>query len=431
MLSCGSSLVAVFWLQSFTTALLQPANRIPIRATAYGTLYTIDVQMGNQTFDLLFDTGSADTWVVEAGYKCLEDWTEIPEKNCNYGTPYYTSPSSEAINNETFAVQYGTGNSYGLLAYEDVTLGGIKASRQKIGIVNMTTDIADGVRSGIMGFGYPILTSAHPLDFNFTNTSLLQERIPYNPWFQNAVEQDHIESYFSVAIERTPLNDSTGPGGFIGIGAVVDVPNTGVFVSAPAEVNKAIPVDLTGGKPTLTLWTLTVDGTTCKDTINSSSFQAVPDTGNWLNVYPADIAAAINGAFDPPATLLDASGDELLYAVDCSANPPSHGVIIGNTTFSHNPADMLFQTGSGCISSIAGMNSQGGPEIFFLGDAFFKNVVAIFDFGRNEMRFAARISGKGIKTPIPLSSMASQAISLLCPFLFLLWGLSILSVVRM
>jgi hypothetical protein len=31
-----------------------------------------------------------------------------------------------------------------------------------------------------------------------------------------------------------------------------------------------------------------------------------------------------------------------------------------------------------------------GISLAFLGDAFLKNVVAVFDFGKNEMRFAAR-----------------------------------------
>ncbi|KAF7563386.1 hypothetical protein G7046_g714 [Stylonectria norvegica] len=384
-------------------------TQISLHATAFGTLFSVDVKIGNATFDLLFDTGSADTWVIDHDYLCLDDdWNELTYKDCNYGKPYYQSSSYEAIDNETFAVQYGSGNAYGTLAYEDIALGNITVDRQKFGNVNMTTDSADGIRSGIMGFGYPILTSAHPAGFNFTNTSLLVDRLPYNPWFQNAVEQHNVEPYFSVALERTSLKQSAGPGGYVGLGVIVDVPHTGYFVSAPAEVNKAIPKTLTGGKPTLTLWTLTVDGTTCDGAVNSTAFQAVPDTGTWLNVYPAKRAAAINAAFDPPATLLQSSDDELLYSVDCSAKPPKHGVTIGNTTFYHNPADMIFWNGTGCMSSISGFNPQGGTEVYFLGDAFFKNVVAVFDFGRSEMRFSARVSANSSSVPVSSKSTRTK-----------------------
>ncbi|KAF6807446.1 aspartic-type endopeptidase [Colletotrichum sojae] len=379
----SSWLLAASFLRASATILpLRPrqddrlASRVPFRMTGYGTLFGVDVEIGNQTFNLLFDTGSSDTW-----------------ERCNYGPAYHESPSFRAVDNETLAIGLGLGHMVGNLGHDDVTVGGVTVSGQKIGVVDMTSDIADGVRSGILGFGHPILTSAHPAGFDHTNRSLLEEKLPYNPWLQSAAEQGKLEPFFSVAIERSPLNDSDGAGGYLGLGAVVDVPTTSEFVTVPAEVNKAIPLELTNGEPTITLWTLTVQGTTTDGNTNSTSFQAVPDTGNAFDVYPAAVAAAINAAFDPPGMLVASDLDQyFLYDVECDAKPPLHSVFIGNASFPHEPADLTFRNGTegGCVSSIAGWNAQGGPEAYFLVSAFFKNVVAVYDFGRKEMWFASR-----------------------------------------
>ena len=42
------------------------------------------------------------------------------------------------------------------------------------------------------------------------------------------------------------------------------------------------------------------------------------------------------------------------------------------------------------ISTIGAAVPTAGISLALLGDAFLKNVVAVFDFGKNEMRFAAR-----------------------------------------
>lgn len=409
----------------------RPASRVPFRMTGYGTLFGVDVQIGNQTFNLLFDTGSSDTWVVAPDYLCLDGWTEIPQDRCNYGPAYHESPSFRAVDNETLAIGLGLGHMIGTLGYDDVTIGGITVSGQKIGIVNMTSDIADGVRSGILGFGHPILTSAHPADFDYANRSLLEDKLPYNPWLQSAAEQGKLEPYFSVAIERTPLDDSDGPGGYLGLGAVVDVPTVGDFVAVPAEVNKAIPLELTNGEPTITLWTLTVEGTTTSGASNSTAFQAVPDTGNFFNVYPAELAAAVNAAFDPPGTLVASEMEQyLLYAVECDARPPAHSVVIGNASFPHEPADLVFRNGTegGCVSSIAGWNAQDGPEAYFLGTAFFKNVVAVYDFDREEMRFASRTAATVPGGAVSIAGRVSPAPGMAMFISILLSAATILSV---
>ena len=59
-------------------------------------------------------------------------------------------------------------------------------------------------------------------------------------------------------------------------------------------------------------------------------------------------------------------------------------------------ADMKWRDEAGsCFSSIAPAQTVGGVSLMFLGASFMKNVVAVFDLGQNQMRFAARHAQAG------------------------------------
>nr|AGU10903.1 Eukaryotic aspartyl protease [uncultured organism] len=99
------------------------------------------------------------------------------------------------------------------------------------------------------------------------------------------------------------------------------------------------------------------------------------------------MAGDINGLFNPPAEYL---ADAQAYYVKCDAIPPQFGVTIGNQTFWVQPDDLVLrsqvdsETGL-CLTSI----QNGGEGPYILGIAFLQNVVAVFDVGAAEMRFAA------------------------------------------
>lgn len=365
-------------------------------AAEYGTIFDVEVQFGNQSFLLLFDTGSSDTWVVEKGFRCLDPDTydKIPEASCTYGKPYVISDTFQDIRNETFAVQYGTGQASGLLGYEDIIVGGIHVPRQKVGVVSRATNVGDGIDSGLIGFGHDILTSAHPASFDGSNfnQSFLADRITYESAFTSMWKQGKVDPFFSLAIEHTPLNTSIDKhGGFLALGALPPVKHTNKFANVSVEITEGIPASYTGGKHVITEWTLSVQEVTYGRESNSTRFQAVVDSGNYFNLYPPEIAAEINNRFDPPAVLSSEDGaGEGVYTVLCDAKAPAHGVKIGNQTFYHDSRDMILQTGEGCVSSIVAAIPVDGISLYFLGDPFLKNVVAVFDFEHEEMRFAAR-----------------------------------------
>jgi hypothetical protein len=401
----------------------EPSNATSLTATELATVFDVEVKFGDQSFLLQLDTGSSDTWVVQTGYECFnvtDNTQQLPQQACTYANiTYDISNTFEPIQNQTFGVEYGVGIATGIVGYEEVTLGGITIQRQEVGIVNKATNPGDGMNSGVIGFGYPSLTSAHAgTTVANGSDSLLLNRIQYNTLFTNMYKQGLVDPYFSLAIDRLPPNISSGPGGYLGLGSLPPVAHDTTFAKAPVEITNTIPASFTNGTKEITEWTLTVDsisygGNHSHFAINTP-FQAVVDSGNPLNILPLEMADAVNKAFSPPA-VTDASAQigsgQGIYVVDCNAIAPTFGVTIGGQIFYHNGRDLILPDGDNtCISTIGAVVPTAGISLAFLGDAFLKNVVAVFDFGKNEMRFAAR-NDSGTATSNNASATATGSAS--------------------
>lgn len=378
----------------------------PLTATSFGSVFDTNVTFGDQAFQLFVDTGSSDTWAVRNDFTCFNRTSglQLPQQSCNYAPASYdptTSPSYEVIPGEIFGIQYGDGISSGVMAYENVTLAGITI-RQRVGVVNASTPMGDGVNSGILGLGYPSLTSAHPGPSQ-DNETYWYNRLPYEPLIFNMAKQGLIDSYFSLAIARTPQNETVGFGGYLTLGGLAPVNHSDKWATVPVEIHETIPVNFTSGERVISYWTTTVDGfvygpatsagSAQSDadnlTTDDTSFQVFFDNGNYLTFLPDKIVAPINALFDPPAVW----DDELsIYVVRCDAVAPTFGVMLGNQTFLHDGRDLVYQTEAGiCISNLVPSETVGidGITLNIIGAGFFKNVLSVFDFGRDEMRFAS------------------------------------------
>ncbi|PYI03974.1 putative aspartic-type endopeptidase [Aspergillus sclerotiicarbonarius CBS 121057] len=406
----------VLQLLTLTSALTVPLNRrnahsshpknfthtSPLLSTQYGSIFDIDVTIStNQTFRLLVDTGSSDTYVMRDHFTCINSTSNlvIPEADCLYASSTYTiSPTYQQIPNETFGVQYGDGLASGVMAYENITIGGINV-RAILGIADTSNPMGDGLNSGVFGLGYPSLTSAHPGNYT-ANTSYWTNRAVYNPVFNTMYSQGLVEPWFSLALAHTSPQAS-GPefGGYLGLGELPPVPHSEEFSVVPVEIMDNIPLWFTSGKRVRSYWALTVAGArygyenASQTQENDTAFQAFLDTGNQFSYLPTAIVEPVNALFSPPAVY---SEDLEVFVVDCDAQAPSFGVVIGNQTFYHSGEDLIYDTGDGyCASTLASSETVAldGIVLNILGMSFLKNVVAVFDFGANEMRFAKKLGG--------------------------------------
>ena len=271
-------------------------------------------------------------------------------------------------------------------------MAGITVENQQVAIVDTASWNGDGLSSGVIGLAFPANTKA----FTGDNPRLdgATNQVQYNPLFTNMYTEGSVYPIFSLALTR----GSTG--GYLALGGLPDVPYFPVFASAPFQLlttqNVATPAATTNSTPQYTFYTITTSGFTYQDPTQSywpnipkpndqSNIQVLIDSGTSLIYLPTRISGPVNALFDPPAQYnvgLDA------YQVDCNATAPTFGVQIGGETFFIDSRDMIVQLSpTVCISGVAATGS-GGNSI--LGHVFLKNVLAVFDVGASEMRFAAR-----------------------------------------
>lgn len=185
----------------------------------------------------------------------------------------------------------------------------------------------------------------------------------------------------------------------LAIGGLPPVQFDNTFASTPIQIVTLKSVNITSR---YSFYAITPDGYTYNDTSSTSTkyevgehghpvrtpntsqkFQVIVDSGTTLIYLPKGLADSINAAFDPPASYVRSQG---AFVVKCDAVLPKFGIVIGNKTLYINPKDMILQGRKACVTGI----TRGGAGPYILGDIFLKNVVAVFDIGASEMRFAAR-----------------------------------------
>ncbi|KAJ5097514.1 hypothetical protein N7456_008235 [Penicillium angulare] len=374
-------------------------STVSLIATEFGTVFDAPVTIGDQTFMLLVDTGSSDTYVMQSGCTCINATSnlKIPQEDCLYSNKtYHKSKTYRPVRGEFFGVEYGAGLASGLMAYEQVTMGNITVEGQKVAIANVSNPMGDGVNNGLLGLAYPSITSAHPLN-DTSNATYWYNRLVYSPLMNTMYDQALIEPYFSLALAHTPQNKSTSFGGYMTLGGLPPVEHSSHFSTVPVEITDNIPLWYTSGKKTRSYWSTTITNVTYGSsmsnlTSNSTSFQAFFDSGNYISYLPSAVVDPINALFSPPAVYDSSLG---LYVVDCSAKTPEFGLYLGDQMFFHDGSDLIYQTGEGfCVSSLGSSEdvSLGGLTLNIVGVPLLKNVVAVFDFGKNEMRFSKKLS---------------------------------------
>ncbi|KAI4237919.1 MAG: hypothetical protein LQ349_001486 [Xanthoria aureola] len=362
-------------------------------------LYTTNITFGSQSFEAIVDTGSSDTWAVQSGYRCVRGSPEInlPEAQCGFGAPVTLSPTFKQIPGQNFKIAYADGEELtGTVGTETVTLAGITVKNQEIGIVNHAYWNGDNSSSGLIGLAFPNLTSAYR--GNDPTVATESDAVPYNPLFTSMYTQGLVAPVFSIAINRR--GEETG--GLLALGGLPPVSHSNVFACTPLKmIATRHPGSGVNGTtidaPLYKYYSIIVDGLVSRTgnksvdipigsrrpTANAPYTMHV-DSGSTLIYVPEEAADTVNDMFVPRA---EHNYSTRQYDVDCNAKAPDLAVKIAGQAFHINPADLIVKAPDGsCFSGVtAGYSEQG-----VLGDVFLRNVVAVFDIGHLEMRFAAR-----------------------------------------
>ncbi|KAJ4393184.1 hypothetical protein N0V93_002392 [Gnomoniopsis smithogilvyi] len=360
-----------------------------------GVYPTINVTWGNtdgtsgQDFISFIDTGSSDTWVVASDLECVDIDTKAPldQDACGFGPLYDSSVGSFTnITDESFSISYFPEGEQlkGSMGYAPITLGGLTVSQQQAALVDYAAWIGDGYSSGLLGLGYPAITSAE-------NTTSGQ-RVVYNPLFTSMIEQGLVsEGIFTLAIDRVPQGTSPlAAAGLMALGGLV--PSS--YYERPFTSVSILP-----GTGDAYTWYQT--DVTFKYGTNGSanytttaSFESIVDSGTAPNFIPTAAANGLNALFNPPAVY---NSTLEYYTVDCNATAPYAAYVIGGVEMPMDPQDMIVRSLNGlpgyedvCFSAFAdgGLNIPGNS--FIIGAVWQRSYVVAYDQTRSMIHFAAR-----------------------------------------
>lgn len=351
-------------------------------------LICITSRTSGQQFISFIDTGSSDTWVVASDLECVDIDTKVPlaQDACGFGPLYDSSVGSFTnITDESFSISYFPEGEElkGSMGYAPITLGGLTVSQQEVALVDYAAWIGDGYSSGLLGLGYPAITSAE-------NTTSGQG-VVYNPLFTTMINDGLVsDGIFTLAIDRVPQGTSPlAAAGLMAFGGLVPSdyyvrPFTSVSILPDGSDYTWYQTDVTFKYGT--------NGSANYTT--TASFESIVDSGTAPNFIPTTAANALNALFSPPAVY---NSTLEYYTVDCNATAPYAAYVIGGVEMPMDSQDMIVRSLNGlpgyedvCFSAFA----DGGPNVpgnsFIIGAVWQRSYVVAYDQTRSMIHFAAR-----------------------------------------
>eukprot|EP01126_Amoeba_proteus_P012809 TRINITY_DN1530_c0_g1_i1.p1 TRINITY_DN1530_c0_g1~~TRINITY_DN1530_c0_g1_i1.p1 ORF type:complete len:369 (+),score=75.64 TRINITY_DN1530_c0_g1_i1:69-1175(+) len=300
---------------------------------------TIGIGTPVQKFNVVFDTGSSNLWIV--GSQCTDSACQ--------GKDQYDSSSSSTYtpNGESISIQYGTGSMDGILDVDNVVLAGITVTNVTFGEATSLASFFQGQPlDGILGLAFPSIAAdgVTPVFDVMMSEGLVQNNL------------------FSVHLDSNPGGDQS----YI------------LFGEIDSGVSDIQYVPLSSQDYwTISLNNVVVGGTSVGDCNGFfGSCSAIVDTGTSLLVLPTDAFNTMNSAIGTVAS--DCSNINSLPTIDFSFNSGSLTLSLPSSIYVINDPQQ------GCVLGIQG--SDGLP-MWILGDTFIRNFYTVFDRDQNQVGF--------------------------------------------
>jgi cathepsin D len=360
------------------------------------SLYSGEISIGTppQSFRVDFDTGSSDLWVpstkCDASCDAFPSWRKYNES---------ASSSSQSVPQSSFQVQYASGGDVTGDAVQDIlrlsdTVSVEQIFGQATSLRNWTTCATE---EGIFGMGSSLLSShKHP-----SPISNLQH-VLRDPLFSLYLD-DTVDDYPPVI--SSPTLDTYG--------------NAQGSASQPTGAHSELIFGAVNGKhysgclswhdlgPATGFWSVNLDGVQFgSQDVTMVPATAIVDSGSTLVIGPtADIGliAEMSGAtcLAPDATGVNLSqvsctdpAGFYIAQVGCGQTVPTLDFIIDGKTYSLTTEDLVVDyrigTQDTCVLRLQSglQGTSDGSPLWILGDVFFHEYYAAFDFGNNRIGFA-------------------------------------------
>jgi len=310
---------------------------------------TITIGSPAQEFDVVFDTGSSNLWVV--GNQCND-------AGCQGKHAYNPQASnSYSANGQSISIQYGTGSMDGRLDNDNVQVAGFTIVNATFGEATSLADFFQGQPlDGILGLAYPAIAADGVV-----------------PIFDDMIAQNLVSNpLFAVYLDSTPGDEKS---------AIIFGEIDQQYYQPPINW---IPVT------SQTYWAINLDDVVVGNNHPGgcdgffSYCTAIVDTGTSLIVAPTDAFNQLQAAIGNVSS--DCSNVDSLPTINFVFNSKSLTLSIPPSTY------VLKDPQSGqCELGIAGMD---GIPLWILGDTFIRQYFTIFDRGQNRVGLAALPSKK-------------------------------------
>ncbi|KAI8089187.1 aspartic peptidase domain-containing protein, partial [Halteromyces radiatus] len=319
--------------------------KVPQVSYQHGSGYYGDITVGEppQTFQVVFDTGSSDVWVVSS--KCTTTGCANHRQ--------YTAQQSRTYR-MVMEVNYGTGHVRAWLGRDTVCVGGMVLKEQVIGeATSLSHDFMGTPFDGIFGLGLAALASSK-----------------HSPPFYTMMDEQLLDDQlFALYIQPR--------GGEIDFGGIDRSRFSGRLIYSPLVDDHYWQIQLDA-----------VDLQNGDKQVRLGARKAIVDSGTTLLIVTPDDAETIHGAIAGAV----ANGDAT-WSIPCKdvASLPPLRISLGNDVLSLPSSayvlDPLHSSTTMCLSGISGQVLNYDEETWILGDTFMKHYYTVFDYGRRQIGF--------------------------------------------
>lgn len=354
-----------------TSASTNGSTIVPISLSKDQQTYYTLLSVGNISFRVSIDTASSDLWLFSSD--CTSGACKSsPKYPLSYDSHSFVSVNG---NSTTFNVSYAdTSMASGFIAREKVDLGYLSIANQAFGLMNSSNvSFVDQV-SGIMGLGFPRLSTINAKASNAT------------PFFVQLAQQGQLDyPVFGVSLTR---NASAGS---LAVGAV----DSSVVQNASSiswnEVVPFRPFKAESNSSSYLQWAIHLANISVgTNVITPQPTYPIPDSN--LSIALLDVGTA--GIFGPyqdvsrifsvmsSSRLIDASSGT--WAVPCDTNE-TMTFTFGDQNFTLLPLDYLIGPVSTdpniCLSWPQALPPSSDGIDWQFGSAFLRTVYTIFSYG--------------------------------------------------
>ncbi|USW48075.1 Putative aspartic peptidase A1 family, aspartic peptidase, active [Septoria linicola] len=325
------------------------------RATSSGVVtnedvtYVAPVSIGSNTWQLIVDTGSSNTWCGA-------------QRSCE-------KTSTGTSTGGTVKVSYGSGSFSGNEYTDRVGFGGLTVTAQSVGAATSATGFS-GV-DGIIGFGPVALTQGTVSNANTVPTFM------DNLYKQGSISTEVLGVYFKPE-SGSDTNDANGE---LTLGGTDSSKYTGALTYFPRLASgSASPY-----------WGISIASFAYGSTTLATSAQGIVDTGTTLIYIPS---AAYSKFLSSTGGTTDSSSGLASFTTKPTQN---FSIKFGSTTYTLTPAQYLVPTaqygfyGLSSTKYYAWINDGGSSGVnTIIGQKFLEQYYSVFDTTNSRIGFATR-----------------------------------------